>query len=265
MDCTKICLFSYNSRGFSQEKQEFCNFLMKLSGNKLGILCNQENFLFKANSYKINQCLPDSHIIFKPCLKEQNLGRPRNGMFIAVPNIIKENICDVSPPHWRIQAIIIKTIKSDILVISTYFPQDPKTLNFDETELIETLNAIDSVIQNNQFQNIILTGDINCDFLRRSGFVNNIDKYFDELNLKKSWEKFKIDFTHISELNGISHTSIIDHFFWNVELDICVEDAGVIYSVENQSDHEPVFCIINTGGLESNITETKNTNIIKYN
>ena len=51
MDSTKLVIYSYNSRGFSQDKQYVCNHLISISGEKLPILCNQENFLLKANLF----------------------------------------------------------------------------------------------------------------------------------------------------------------------------------------------------------------------
>ena len=56
-------------------------------------------------------------------MREYILKKPlKNGMFIAVPDEIKELVVDVSPNHWRVQAItlhnsnflieILKTIKS---------------------------------------------------------------------------------------------------------------------------------------------------------
>ena len=66
----KLCIFSYNSRGFNLDKQVFCRNLIMSSGCNLTVLCNQENFLLKANGYTIKQALPDFHILFKPALKE---------------------------------------------------------------------------------------------------------------------------------------------------------------------------------------------------
>ena len=55
---TKLCIYSYNSRGFSVEKQNFCSSLFNLTGDYLPILCNQENFLYGSSSYKVKQALP---------------------------------------------------------------------------------------------------------------------------------------------------------------------------------------------------------------
>ena len=82
---------------------------MKNAGNNLPILCNQENFLLKANVFKIKQCLPNCHIFFKPASKHGMTGRPKNGMFIAIPSAIKNRTTDVSPDSSRIQSIIVES------------------------------------------------------------------------------------------------------------------------------------------------------------
>ena len=99
----KVCIYSYNSRGFDRTKQDILKTLLLISSDSVPIIFNQENFLLKANGYIIKKCLPDHHIIFKPATKKGLHGRPKNGMFIAVPNCLKESLKDVSPPSARIQ------------------------------------------------------------------------------------------------------------------------------------------------------------------
>ena len=106
------------------------------------ILCNQEKFLLLNNGYRVKQALPDSHIFFKKGEMDTIQGRPKNGMSIAVPNNIKENVCEVSPHHWRIQAVIINTSNSKVLIINTYFPTDLKINDFDPIDLLSTLDAM---------------------------------------------------------------------------------------------------------------------------
>ena len=98
----KLCIFSYNSRGFNTDKQLFCSKLLVSSVSSTVILCNQENSLLKANGYITIQALPDYYILFKPTENECLEGRPKNGMFIAIPEIMRENVTDISPNQWRI-------------------------------------------------------------------------------------------------------------------------------------------------------------------
>ena len=66
-------------------------------------------------------------------------------MFIAVPDIIRGNVLDVSPKNWRIQAILIRTMDMSLLLINSYFPQDMKTVDYGDNELEEILAEIRDV------------------------------------------------------------------------------------------------------------------------
>ena len=98
-------------------------------------------------------------------------------MFIAVPRDLSELVKDVSPPHWRIQAVVLSTPKSDLLIINSYFPTDSRLVDFDTTDLYSTLAAIGSVIDDNACDSIVWTGDINADFMRNTTFTNTIEVY----------------------------------------------------------------------------------------
>ena len=61
----KLSIFSYNSRAVSAISAMVCNKLYSLHTDRIPIILNQENFIL----YKINQALPDSHMIIKPAEK----------------------------------------------------------------------------------------------------------------------------------------------------------------------------------------------------
>ena len=120
-----VCIVSWNSCGSSQQKMDFLKYLVspQVIGENIPILCNQENFILKANTYRIFQAIPNFHFFINPAVKDvQDRGRPKNGMFIGIPNSIKSFVTDVSPCHWRVQAVIISSQQSRILLINTYFP-----------------------------------------------------------------------------------------------------------------------------------------------
>ena len=253
-DNTSLCVISYNSRGFCRYKQEFLRLLCssQIVGTSIHILCVQENFILRANSYKIINALPDFFSVIKPAVKNSfDSGRPKNGMVIAVPRYINGTFEDVSPNYWRLQAIIIRCSSYKLLIINSYFPVDPKTINFNDEELLETLNHIRHVLNTNQFNQVLWAGDINADFFRNTGHVNTIKQFVDEYNFQCSWELFSTDFTNIHEINGISHTSTIDHFFWSPGLTGNVLDAGVIHHPSNLSDHSPIYCKVNIAEIDS--------------
>ena len=93
------------TRGFVSTKQDVLKTLVSISGDRLSIICNQENFLLKANEYIADNCLPDHHVFFNPALKKGLNGRPKNGMFIAVPKCLKKYVEDGSPNSSRIQTV----------------------------------------------------------------------------------------------------------------------------------------------------------------
>lgn len=74
-------------------------------------------------------------------------GRPKNEMFIAIPQEMKDNVQDTSPNHWRLQAVVINTLGNKILLINTYFPTDPKIQDFDYSDLLSMLYAINELIE----------------------------------------------------------------------------------------------------------------------
>jgi hypothetical protein len=215
---------------------------MKNAGNNLPILCNQENFLLKANLFKIKQCLPNSHIFFKPASKQGITGRPKNGMFIAIPKAIKNRTTDVSPASSRVQAIIIERENKKLLVINSYFPQDSQNSEVSLSDLSTTLLSIRETINNNNFDDLIWTGYINADFRRSTIFTELVNEFTRELNIHKSWDKFFIDFTHANDMNGTTYTSVIDHFFWSEATDSSVVEADVLHLPNNLSDHCPIYC-----------------------
>ena len=229
-----ISVYSYNSRGFDVSKQEICKTLMRNAGNNLPILCNQKKSLLKAIK------------AIKPASKHGMTGRPKNGMFIAIPSVIKNRTTDVS----RIQSIIVKSNYKKVLVINSYFPQDLQNSEISLPDLSTTLISIRETINNNDFDELIWTGDINADFRRSTAFTELVNDFIKELNIEKSWDKFSIDFTHANDANGTTYTSVIDHFFWSEATDSSVIEADVLHLPNNLSDHRLIYCKLS---LEINV------------
>ena len=103
----------------------------------------------------------------------------------------------------------------------------PSTAQFDITELQTTLSAINDVINANDFDNIVWAGDINADFIGQAKFTRIIENFLSENTLEKSWDKYKIDFSHSYELEDQSYTSNIDLFFWSERTASNIENADV--------------------------------------
>ena len=159
-------------------------------------------------------------------------------MFIAVPDKFKERFSDVSPDHWRVQAVTFDST----LIINVYLPTDPGTIEFNDHELSETLGVIQTVLDSNQALQVILAGDFNTDFSRNTGHVDMVNNFIHDLSLNRSWSRFQVDFTHVTSRNDITYIHTLDHFFWGEATDSAILDDGVIHHVDNDSDHSPIFC-----------------------
>ena len=133
-------------------------------------------------------------------------------MFIAYPDLLKNQVTDVFPGHWRIQAAIVKLGVSSILLINTYFPIDPQSNNADYGDLLETLAIIKRTIDLNKSDHIVWVGDINSDFTRNSYHTVAVDQAIQDLSLQKSWDNFA-DYSCTHEILGHTSSSLLDHFF----------------------------------------------------
>ena len=253
-----ICLLSWNSRGSSDHKLEFANHLVssQVVGNKVPILCNQENFILKANTYRLHQAIPGFHFIINPAVKNvQDAGRPMNRMFICVPDRIKSCVHDVSPGHWRIQSVVISSRESRTLLINTYFPTDQREgEGLINAELTELLAVIENIISKTEFDALVWVGDFNADFSRNSRHTRAVSEAVMESDLKTVWERFPVDFTHTFEREGNTFVSTLDHFFLDEQMTTNVKDAGVIHHPDNASDHEPIYCTLQSITITQSVT-----------
>ena len=176
--------------------------------------------------------------------KSRLTGRTQNGLFVAIPKQLKAHVTDASAASSRIQAVIIKTIIKNIMIMNAYFPQDHKTGTFYSTDLLTTLADIQNTINEYDFNEFIWTGDIKAYFDRKARFVDFVETYVNDINLIRSWERFDVDFTHAHNSGDIPYTSTIDHF-WNSCLDTHVLSAGVLHLPSfNLSLNSPVYCVI---------------------
>ena len=260
----KVCIYSYNSRGFSDINQNLMKLLVSdsIAGGKIPILCNQENFQLRDNSYRLSKALPGFKLIIKPAVKKDlHYGRPSNGMFMAFPDSIKNKVTDVSPDFWRVQAAKIEFNTSTLLLLNSYFPTDPQNNYGDVNDLLETLSHIKTVLDKNPCDKVLWTGDINSDFNRHTNHTERVQDTVDELRLQQAWSRFDIDFTSTFEMLDQTFTAKLDHFFWSFNLDSCVEDAGVLHLPDNKSDHCPIYCTINMCAISESSTAPKQSKI----
>ena len=185
----EVCVISYNSRGFNKLHQEFIKTLVsdQVVGDNFPIICNQENFILKGNFYKILQAVDGFHFIINPAIKVNlDRGRPKGGMFIAVPDSIKSQVTDVSPGHWRVQAVVISSTESRTLLLNTYLPCDNGRMAGGAIEeVLEVIEVLRKVIEENNCDSVLWCGDINTDFRRNTEQVEIVNDLIEELQLQR--------------------------------------------------------------------------------
>ena len=76
--------------------------------------------------------------------------------------------CDI----FRIQATKFNFPNAELLALLVlYFMVDSQNNNMNDLELLSLLGEIDRILYTTECKNVLLVGDINCDFSRPTHFV----------------------------------------------------------------------------------------------
>ena len=185
---SQLCVSSFNSTGFGQDKIDFMKTLLLFSD----IFCIQEHFLLSDNTSKIQQVFGNQYDMFiEPAVKSNtkvSRGRAKGGLCTMWKKGLTKYVTKENTQNFRIQATKFRFPSTNLLVINSYFMCDPQGA-FDDNELLELLADIRLVIERAGCQNVTLLGDLNCDFSRQSPFVQIVKRFCEDLDLKSIWSK----------------------------------------------------------------------------
>ena len=159
---------SYNSRGSNVHKLKYINKLLSESSkdSKVLLCAIQEHFLLRPSLYKIQQGLDDWSVLVKPaykCPQRLDNGRPAGGLALIFPKFLKKHITQVKCENWRIQSVIVNINEIKHLFINCYFPVDTKQMGIPKQELLSCLGDISFIIDKNNFNKLVILGDLNYD------------------------------------------------------------------------------------------------------
>ena len=127
-------------------------------------------------------------------------------------------------------------------------PTDPqKILNFDDTELMEVLGEIETILTSVSYSDVLWTGDLNWDMKRGTQFSRTMHEFVNRMGLVTLWSQHPVDYTHIH--TDYKSTSTVDHFLLSPRLFPLVVDSGVIHRGDNLSRHSPIWVKLNLGSL----------------
>ena len=243
-----VTFMSYNATGANNIKCEFVREIQQEYNVNFSAI--QEHFkTVKSTAQYFSEQFSKTHTYTIPAYRLPGVdsGRGRGGLVqladrgLAVP---RARVAAGSP---RIQAQKLTFSTCEVLWINTYFPCDPQLQNYDATELIQTLAEVEALVTAAGNCEVILAGDINCDFRRNNMFTRTVTATQRRLGLTSVWEGRAIDHTH-THTDGTS-TSIIDHFVVSPRLLQLVEDCGPIHRGDNLSRHTPILLSLRLGEL----------------
>ena len=257
-----LCIASYNSTGFGLSAQNHMKTLLSFCD----ILCVQEHFLLDSRSKKCstdklkNQFSGLHDMFIVPANKSNDnisKGRGKGGLALIWKKSLTKFITQIPSDNFRLQAAKFNLPHSDFLLVNAYFPCDPRTENFDETELLNLLASLELLIRKSECQNVLLAADLNCHFSRDTQFTKLVSSSLKNLNLSILWEQpeFAVDYTFCNIINEVATFSTLDHFAVSPRLSVLVEDAGVIHSGEHLSNHSAIYLKLKIDKLSLEVEE----------
>ena len=98
---------------------------------------------------------------------------------------------------YRIQAQLLQFPSVRIIWINAYFPTDPQLINYDDNELQQILNQVESIMDNSEFDEVIFGADFKWDKSRNTGFASCIELWVNRVGLLDVWDTFPADYTHV--------------------------------------------------------------------
>ena len=229
-----VSLISFNCRGFNSTKKTYVNSLL----SQCDILFLQEHWLSELQLSSFN-CL--SHYCHGVCgfsTSEVLHGRPYGGCAIFWRQGL---CCDVElldTGSRRVCAIRCAFRFGIFVFINVYMPCDSD--NASRSEFCDTLNIVESVVDDNDGCYVVLGGDFNVDFDRDWCNTSTLRSFCTRLNL------YPVIFHDVSQVDYSYHFSMkhfhnIDHFIVSEQLfQESVNSFSVIHDVDNTSDHDPI-------------------------
>ena len=151
---------SYNSTGMNTIKTDWIRNLCKLA--KIDFCSIQEHFKKTKSVDKFfKEQFTDfsSYVIPAFRAENQDSGRPKGGLAQMLKRNLKIKTERIKTNNFRIQAQILNFPSTRLLWINSYLPNDPLTLLFDDQELNCVLTEIESILDSNDFDDVIWQGD----------------------------------------------------------------------------------------------------------
>ena len=118
----------------------------------------------------------DMYIV--PAFKEDTVVKPgwdKGGLATMGKKEFTKYVSKIKCDIFRIQVAKFNFLNAELLVLNLYFMVDSQNNNMNNLELqLSLLGEIDRILSTTEFKNVLLVGNINCDFSRPTQFVQSI-------------------------------------------------------------------------------------------
>ena len=245
---TPTVFLSYNSTGINSIKTSWIRDLCKTTNTDFFSI--QEHFRSAKNTDRyFKEQFSDFTTYVVPATRDENqdTGRAWWGIAQFSRKSIQVKMERIKTKSFRLQAQVLVFPNTRLLWINSYLPNDPRTIAFNDIELLEVLQEVEVILDTIDFDDCIWQGDMNWDMSRQSGFSLTMKQFLERLGLISVWEHHPIDYTHIH--TDLSSTSSLDHFIVNERLLPLVLDAGPMHLGDNLSRHSPILLKLDLGRI----------------
>ena len=245
-----VTFMSYNSTGLSSAK---CQWIQEICDkNDMDYISIQEHFKQSSKSLDkyFRNNLKDHYSYVIPAYRRpgQDSGRAKAGVAQLSRKTISVKKDRVVSRSFRIQAQVLNLPSSRLLWINTYLPTDPQRMNYDDSELMEVLCEVETILSTVTYTDVLWTGDMNWDMKRVTQFSHTMHGFVERMGLVSLWSQHPVDYTHIHTDN--KSVSTVDYFVLSPRLVPLVSGSGAIHRGDNLSRHSPIWVRLNLGSLQ---------------
>ena len=233
---------TFNCKGFNISKIKYFKHLLK----ECDIVFVQETSALKDQVGRLNKHFNDYNTCGISGINDQVLlkGRPYGGVLFLYKKSLSPyiHVCELSSN--RACCILLVPMLGIYIFFNVYMPCD-STTNVNLEDYNDVLSVISHFCATHNVVNCVIGGDLNTDVSRiRSENIISLHNFMDNENLFLAINEVinTVNFTYKDINNSVS---LIDQFIMTENRCVLAKKCYTMDSVDNLSDHVPVFMIIN--------------------
>ena len=249
MAVDRLKLASYNSTGLGRDKQVFIHNLLC---NDIDILFLQEHWLHKPNLTELNNIHTNFSSVGASGMDSRKLGtvgRPYGGSAILFNKLLSDQIIPCKSEFKNTCGLLL----NKLLLVCAYMPGDNHSQNNVSADFVDAVSSIESLLNANAHQSLIVGGDMNVDLSRDNAHTRYLKDFAarHQLCFIKHHQLAKFDVTYRQYMkNGTIRKSAVAHFIVSQDVFDCIMDIQCEEQrVDNPSGHTPLIIDVSVTDL----------------